>query len=163
MSLFLKPPQVCFILSSVTLAATEMVNEVLDGANKVGTMGMQALMSLMLAVIGAGLWYSERNRTAERKARDAEQSEQYRNLLAHHETFAKNAELERSGFHLEMKAHAAELRGLTERSILAMHAMATSTDALREYLGARRIGESDQSYAIRDSANRSKLEKELRG
>lgn len=129
--------KVSLISASAMLAIAEVVTELTESANKVGTLGMQGLLALMLIVLGFVTWYLERRRTGDREQRDKMVLEQYNTLLAHHEQFAKNAEVERSGFHLEMKAHAVELRGLTERSILAMHAMATSTDALREYLKDR--------------------------
>ena len=119
---------------SFFLAGVPVVEDLADSASKVGTLGMQGLLAFMLLVLGWVIWYQEKRRTADRAARDVEVKAQYQNLLTHHEEFATKAEAERAGFHLEMKAHAAELRGLTERSIVAMHAMATSTDALREYL-----------------------------
>lgn len=123
-----------FVSTIFFLAVTEVINEVADTAKKVGTLGMQGLIAFLLMCLGLVIWYLEKRRSQERADRDKLIEAQYNNLLNHHENFAKEATIERSNFHLEMKAHAAELRGLTERSIVAMHAMATSTDALREHL-----------------------------
>lgn len=116
---------------SLILAGIPVIDDVADSANKVGTLGMQGLLVFMMLCLMMVIWYQERKRTADRQARDTQQAQQYANLLKHHEAFAEEAKVERSGFHLEMKAHAKELCGLTERSIVAMHAMANSTDALR--------------------------------
>jgi hypothetical protein len=135
MKILFAPFAVCaWLVSEPILAGLPGVDDVAETAGKVGTLGMQGLLAFMLLVLGWVIWYQEKRRTADRAARDTEVKAQYTNLLTHHEEFARKAELERAGFHAEMKAHAQELRGLTERSIVAMHAMATSTDALREWL-----------------------------
>src|SRR4051812_35503923 len=107
-------PKMALLGSALFLAVTELIDSALDTANKVGTMGMQSLLALMLVVLGVVIWIIEKKRSSERADRDKLALAQYDNLMAHHEKFAVEVSAERGGFQLEMKAHAAELRGLTE-------------------------------------------------
>lgn len=143
-------PKMAILSTAVFVAVAEVVSGALDTASKVGTMGGQALLALLLIVLMWVIWHLEKKRTADREARDKLVTEQYNTLLHHHEKFAQEVSVERGNFHIEMKAHATELRGLTERSIVAMHAMATATDALREYLRDRTPLPPSQQAALRD-------------
>lgn len=125
------------IFASFFLAIAGAINDLTDSANKVGTLGMQGLLALLLIALGYVIVHQDRRRTVDREERDKLLLKQYDTLLKHHDAFAAKADLERMEFHAAMRGDAQELKGLTERSMLSMHAMATAVDALREYLKDR--------------------------